>query len=113
VSEPVGVLVADDSTVFLAAAVAVVDAARGFAVAGACGSLGEAVEIAQTTQPGLALVDESLAGVADGGAAAIHDVSPGTRVILLSADPAQARAAAPVDKADLSPALLRTLCGRS
>ena len=108
-SGTVGVLLADDSDIFLEAAIAVVEATPGFAVAGACGSLSEAVAIAQTIRPALALVDESLPGVAEGGTAAIHDVSPDTRVILLSADPAQARAATAFDKADLSPALLEAL----
>ncbi len=108
-SATVGVLVADDSTVFLEAAVAVVEATPGFELAGTCGSLSEAIEIARAARPGIALVDASLPGAAEGGTAAIHDVSPDTRVILLSADPTQTLAASPIDKADLSPALLETL----
>jgi DNA-binding NarL/FixJ family response regulator len=110
-SETVCVLLADDSPAFLAAAVAVVEATPGFEVAGVCGSIGEAVEIARTVRPDVALVDESLPGPAGRAAtAAIHEVSPDTLVILLSADPGQARAAAPVDKAELSPAKLEALC---
>jgi DNA-binding NarL/FixJ family response regulator len=109
-SATVGVLLADDSAAFLAAAVAVVEATPGFEVAGTCGSVREAVEIARAVLPDIALLDESLPGIEGGAhAAAIHEVSPRTHVVLLSADPAQARAASPVDKAKLSPALLEAL----
>ena len=109
-SATVGVLVADDSDVFLAAAVAVVEATPGFEVVATCGSVGEAVEIAETRRPDIALLDESLPGVAGSAAtAAIHEVSPDTLVILLSADPGQARTASPIDKAELSPAMLERL----
>lgn len=110
-SDSVDVLVADDSPVFLAAAVAVVEATPGFEVAATCDSLSEAVEIAERIRPDVALVDESLPTTGVGPTAAIHEVSPDTRVILLSADPPQARAGA-VDKAQLSPDMLETLCGR-
>jgi DNA-binding NarL/FixJ family response regulator len=110
VSATVGVLLADDSAVFLAAAVAVVEATHGFEVVGTCGSVSEAVEIATAKRPDIALLDESLPGVAGSAAAtAIHAVSPDTLVILLSADPERARAASPVDKAELSPAMLERL----
>jgi DNA-binding NarL/FixJ family response regulator len=110
VSETVGVLVADDSAVFLAAAVAVVEATPGFEVVATCGSVSEAVELAKANRPYIALVDESLPGVAGGApTAAIHEVSPDTLVILLSANPERARATSPVDKAALSPAMLEAL----
>jgi DNA-binding NarL/FixJ family response regulator len=112
VSATVGVLVADDSPVFVAAAVAVVEATPGFEVAAVCDSLREAVEIAESKRPEVALLDESLSGVGgDAPVAAIHEVSPDTLVILLSADPRQARAPSPVDKAELSPSMLEALCG--
>jgi CheY-like chemotaxis protein len=74
--------------------------------------LSEAVEIAESKRPDVALLDESLSGVGgDAPIAAIHEVSPDTLVILLSADPRQARAPSAVDKAGLSPSLLEALCG--
>jgi DNA-binding NarL/FixJ family response regulator len=105
------VLVADDSPVFLEAAVAVVEATPGFEVAATCRSAARAVEIAEEVRPDLLLLDETMAG-ADPGTATreIAAVSRHTFVILVSADPRPFDGTAPlVDKRQLSPGKLADL----
>ena len=104
-------LVADDSPVFLEAAVAVVEASPGFEVAATCRSLARAVEIAGEARPDLVLLDETMAGVSPGDAAGqIAAASPQTFVIFVSADPRPFEGTAPlVDKRTLSPTTLTDL----
>jgi DNA-binding NarL/FixJ family response regulator len=112
-SATVGVLLADDSPVFLAAAVTVVTATPGFEVAATCSSGSHAVAFAARLKPDLALLDQSMPGV---GAAATADaiaaVSPDTFVVLVSADPQPAGALPLVHKRSLSPPLLLDLWQR-
>jgi chemotaxis response regulator CheB len=105
------VLLADDSPVFLAAAVDVVEATPGFEVVATCSSGREAVELAGTLRPDLALVDESMTGDDPAEAAReIAAVSAGTFVILVSADPKPFGGTSPlVNKGRLSPATLADL----
>ena len=105
------VLVADDSPVFLEAAVAVVEASPGFEVAATCRSLARAVEIAGEARPDLVLLDETMAGASPGEAAGqIAAASPQTFVIFVSADPRPFEGTAPlVDKRTLSPTTLTDL----
>ena len=107
-------LVADDSPVFLEAAVAVVEATPGFELAATCGSEARAVEIAEELRPDIALLDETMAGVDPAAAvAAIGAVSPETYVIVVSADPKPFDGTSPlVDKRQLSPATLADLWRR-
>jgi chemotaxis response regulator CheB len=110
VSATVSVLVADDSPIFRAAAVAVVEATPGFEVVATCGSGSQAVEIAASLRPELALLDQNMPGFDRAGAAsAVAEVSPETFVIVVSADPRPAGAAPLVDKRWLSPAMLADL----
>jgi len=113
VSSTVGVLLADDSPVFLAAAATVVAATPGFELAATCGCGKQAVEIAASLKPDLALLDQSMPDV-DGARAAraIAEVSPETLVVVVSADPHQACALPLVDKRSLSPPLLAALWRR-
>jgi chemotaxis response regulator CheB len=99
------VLVADDSPVFLEAAVAVVEATPGFAVAATCRSEARAVELAGELRPDLALLDESMSERDPGEAtAAVAAVSPETYLILVSADPRPFGGTSPlVNKGQLSP----------
>jgi len=108
------VLVADDSPVFLEAAVAVVEATPGFAVAATCRSEARAVELAGELRPDLALLDESMSGPDPSeAAAAFAAVSPETYVILVSADPRPFGGTSPlVSKEQLSPAALAELWGQ-
>jgi CheY-like chemotaxis protein len=109
-SASVGVLVADDSPVFLEAAVAVVDATPGFEVVATCRSGSRAVELAGSLQPQLALLDQNMPGVDQSEALrAIAEVSPETFVIVVSADPQPDGAAPFVDKRRLSPETLSDL----
>jgi DNA-binding NarL/FixJ family response regulator len=105
------VLVADDSPVFLAAAVDVVEATPGFGVVATCYSGREAVELAGTLRPDLALVDESMTGEDPARAAReIEAASPATLVILVSVDPKPFDGTTPLlHKAHLSPATLADL----
>jgi DNA-binding NarL/FixJ family response regulator len=107
----VRVLVADDSPVFVEAAVAVVEATPGFEVAATCRSEARAVEIAREVGPDLVLLDESMSGDDPAEAAReIAAVSPQTFVILVSADPRPFDGTVPlVDKRQLSPATLANL----
>ena len=104
-------LVADDSTVFLAAAVDVVEATPGFGVVATCHSGREAVELAGRLRPDLALVDESMTGEDPARAAReIESASPATLVILVSVDPKPFGGTTPLlPKAQLSPATLAQL----
>ena len=109
-SETVRVLVADDSPVFLAAAVTIVAATPGFEIAAVCSSGTQAVETAAGVKPDLALLDQSMLGVDPVGSAdAITEVSPETLVVLVSADPYPVGAIALVDKRTLSPERLARL----
>jgi DNA-binding NarL/FixJ family response regulator len=112
-TRPIGVLVVDDSDSFLAAAIAVVKAAAGFAFVGAARSGEEAVALAATAQPDLVLMDVRMPGIGGFEAARqIREARPGTVVILISADtgladPARATAWEPVlDKRQLRPSTL-------
>jgi DNA-binding NarL/FixJ family response regulator len=110
VSAPVSVLLGDDSPVFLAAAATIVAATPGFELAGACSSVGQAVETAADLQPDLALLDESMLGADPARTAqAVRAASPRTFVVLISADPRPAGELPIVDKRSLSPALLADL----
>jgi chemotaxis response regulator CheB len=110
-SDPVRVLVGDDSPVFLEAAAAVVDATPGFELTATCRSEARAVELAGELKPDLALLDESMSGPDPAeAAAAVAAVSPETFVILVSADPKPVGGTTPlVDKGELSPATLDRL----
>ena len=104
-------LVADDSPVFLEAAVAVVEATPGFEVAATCRSEARAVELAGELRPDLALLDESMSG--PDAAVAVAAVSPETYVILVSADPRPFDGTSPlVNKGELSPGKLTQLWGQ-
>jgi DNA-binding NarL/FixJ family response regulator len=104
------VLVADDSPVFSAAAVAVVEATPGFEIVATCSSGRQAVGLAGTLRPDLALVDESMTGADPAGAVReIAAVSPETFVVFVSADPQPAGGTPLVDKRQLSPATLADL----
>jgi DNA-binding NarL/FixJ family response regulator len=109
----VGVLLADDSSVFLAAAETLVAATPGFEVAATCGCGRDAIAIAARLKPDLALVDASMPDV-DGTEAArmIATVSPETYVVLISADPSLRHSIPLTDKRSLSPALLGELWQR-
>lgn len=112
-SATVRVLLADDSPVFLAAAATIVAATPGFEVGAVCSSVDQVVETAADIQPDLALFDRSMLGCEPARMAnAILVVSPGTRVILISADPRPADGLPVVDKRNLSPALLADLWHR-
>jgi CheY-like chemotaxis protein len=109
----VRVLVADDQDVFLKAAIAVVDATRGFRVVAEAGSGERAVELAAVHRPQLVLMDVRMPGI--GGVAAarrIRESDPNVVVILLSANDAKLVACPegqplPVlDKAKLAPEVL-------
>lgn len=104
-------LVADDSPVFLEAAVAVVEATPGFEVAATCRSATRAVELAGDVRPDLVLLDETMAGADPGEAEGrIAAASPKTFVIFVSADPRPFDGTAPlVDKRSLSPTTLGDL----
>lgn len=103
-------LVADDSPVFSAAAVAVVEATPGFEIVGTCSSGRQAVELAGTLRPDLALVDESMTGADPTRAVReIVAVSPETFVVFVSADPKPAGGTPLLDKRQLSPATLGDL----
>ena len=104
-------LIADDSPVFLEAAVAVVEATPGFEVAATCRSEARAVELAGELRPALVLLDESMSGPDPAEAeAAVAAVSPETYVILVSADPRPLGGTSPlVSKEQLSPARLAEL----
>ena len=109
-SETVRVLVADDSPVFLAAAVTIVAATPGFEVVAVCSSGPQAVETAANLQPDLALLDQSMLGVDPVGSAdAIAEASAETFVVLVSADPYPVGAIPLIEKRRLSPEQLTRL----
>lgn len=104
------VLVADDSPQFLAAAIEVVAATDGFELAGAAESGEEAVELARTDRPDLALIDVNMPGI--GGVEAgsrIAVACPETAIVLMTATPDDATPPDTFDKRRLSPAALAKL----
>lgn len=83
--EQVGVLIVDDQAPFRMAAAAVVRATKGFAVVGEAKSGEEAVELSDSLEPQLVLMDINMEGI--GGIEAtrrIVDAHPSVRVVLLS-----------------------------
>lgn len=101
------VLVADDSPSFLAAATDVVAATEGFELAAAAQSGEEAVDLATTHRPDLALIDVNMPGIGGSEAAdRIAAASPATAVVLMTATPHSATPPEAIDKRRLSPATL-------
>jgi DNA-binding NarL/FixJ family response regulator len=105
------VLVADDSRAFLDAAVDVINAADGFELAGTASSGEEAVELATSTRPDLVLIDIRMPGIGGREAGSrIREVSPGTSIVLMTADSGRGNALVPpyglIDKRTLTPATL-------
>jgi DNA-binding NarL/FixJ family response regulator len=104
------VLVADDSTTFLAAVAEVIGAADGFELDAVAQNGEEAVELAVARRPDLALIDVHMPGIGGRHAAnLIATVSPETTVVLMTATPDPATPPEAIDKRDLSPATLATI----
>lgn len=83
---PIHVILADDNAEFLEAVAAIIECDPGFEVVGKARDAPAAIRLATLYEPDVALVDWSMPG--GGGAAAAHEitrVSPGTRVVALSA----------------------------
>ena len=105
------VLLADDSEIFLGAAVEVVAASPGFELVGAAASGESAVGLAAETRPDLVLLDVRMPGI--GGVEAgrrIADEHPKTLVVLVTADGESVNGGfATLDKRALTPARLASL----
>jgi DNA-binding NarL/FixJ family response regulator len=104
------VLVADDSPPFLAAAVEVVRATKGFELAGSVENGEQAVAVATAERPDLALVDVNMPGI--GGVEAAKRIavaSPDTAVVLMTATPDAATPPEAIEKSRLSPAKLKEI----
>jgi DNA-binding NarL/FixJ family response regulator len=83
----VRVVIADDSPVFLEAAVEVVTATPGFELVGTARSGEAAVELAADARPDLVLMDVRMPGLGGVGAArAIRSAQPEVVVAMLTAD---------------------------
>jgi CheY-like chemotaxis protein len=101
------VLVADDSSLFLAAVAEVIAASEGFELDALAESGEEAVELAAARRPDLALVDVHMPGIGGREAARrIAAASPETAVVLMTATPDDLTPPEALDKRDLSPAVL-------
>jgi DNA-binding NarL/FixJ family response regulator len=101
------VLVADDSSTFLAAVAEVIAAAEGFELDAIAQSGEEAVDMAVARRPDLALIDVHMPGIGGREAASlIAAVSPETTVVLMTATPDPATPPEAIDKRNLSPATL-------
>lgn len=117
-AEPVGVVLVDDQAPFRAAARAVLERAKGFALVGEASSGEEAVDVVDQLRPAMVLMDINM-GVMDGIEATriIASNHPATLVVLVSTYteaemPPAARtcgAAAYLNKDELSPRVLRRL----
>jgi two-component system invasion response regulator UvrY len=118
VAEPVPVLIVDDQAPFRRAARAVIAATDGFIVVGEAESGEEAVEMADTLQPRLVLMDINLPGI--NGIEATRRITsayPDAVVVLLSsyqaadlpADSKSCGAAAYVHKEDFGPEVIRNV----
>jgi DNA-binding NarL/FixJ family response regulator len=104
------VLVADDSSGFLAAAAEVIHAAEGFELDAIAQSGEEAVDLAVARRPDLAFIDVHMPGIGGREAAnLIAAVSPETTVVLMTATPDPATPPEAIDKRHLSPATLATI----
>ena len=80
-------LVVDDNTAFLDAAVTVVTLTEGFELAGTASSGEEGVELAAATHPDLVLIDLRMTGITGRQAAArIQEARPETNIILMTGD---------------------------
>jgi two-component system invasion response regulator UvrY len=113
----IGVLIADDSSTFLRAGVAVVESTPGFAVLGTAGSGEQAIAMATGTDPDLVLLDVRMPGMGGVQAAArIHEAQPAAVVVLITAETSELAptdgVAAVVDKRRLCPTLLTELWRR-
>ena len=115
---PVGVLTVDDQAVFRRVAREVIDATEGFEVLGEASSGEEALQLAETVEPDLFLVDVRMPGI-DGPETARRLVAarPQSVVVLVSTeDPSAISSAAGscgavelIRKEDFAPATLRRL----
>jgi DNA-binding NarL/FixJ family response regulator len=105
----VRVLVADDNSAFLDAVIDLIDVTKGFELACVARTGEEAVELAVSTHPDLVLLDLRMPGIGGVEAGAmIQAASPGTRVVLMTIDPARwvASTETPIDKRGLTPEAL-------
>ena len=115
---PVGVLTVDDQAVFRRVAREVIDATEGFEVLGEASSGEEALQLAETVEPDLFLVDVRMPGI-DGPETARRLVAarPESVVVLVSTeDPSAISSAAGscgavelIRKEDFAPATLQRL----
>ena len=115
---PVGVLTVDDQAVFRRVAREVIDATEGFEVLGEASSGEEALQLAETVEPDLFLVDVRMPGI-DGPETARRLVAarPQSVVVLVSTeDPSAISSAAGscgavelIRKEDFAPATLQRL----
>jgi DNA-binding NarL/FixJ family response regulator len=78
------VVVADDHPIFREGLVRTLAESPGFEVVGEAGSADEAVALAETSRPELALLDISMPGGGIAAAAAIAARCPGTRIAMLT-----------------------------
>ena len=104
------VLVVDDSAPFLAAVAEVIAASEGFELEALAQGGEEAVELAATRRPDLALIDVNMPGI-DGPETAdrIAAASPETAVVLMTATPAAVTPSGALDKRALSPDTLASI----
>jgi len=87
-TDTIRVLLADDHPMYLDGVAAALESVEDIHVVGRASSAGEAVALAGSEQPDVAMLDLAMPG---GGMTAIRGVmtaSPGTRVIILSASEA-------------------------
>ena len=115
---PIGVLTVDDQAVFRSVAREVIDATEGFEVLGEASSGEEALQLAETVEPDLFLVDVRMPGI-DGPETARRLVAarPQSVVVLVSTeDPSAISSAAGscgavelIRKEDFAPATLQRL----
>jgi DNA-binding NarL/FixJ family response regulator len=113
-----GVLIVDDQAPFRSVARTLVSMLKGWRVTGEAGSGEEAVELVESTNPGLVLMDINLPGISGIEATRrILERQPGTIVVLLSTyaaddlpqDALACGAVGYIRKDDLTPRLLRNL----